>query len=242
MIVTLAAGLGSGLLGTLVKISHDRQAEVRRQALETSQEFAARAPQWFGSLNDAITARLNDFAAYAEESGAAYEAARASLRDARGSLHRLLVALPQGSNAALKAIAVVHCLAEAIGELRVWPPSEREDSQVFDDGSEPLSEEDEDSYNLEVDEEPIDGAKMWRDFAERALGEFIYESAGELRAGLGVQVRRIGRRVLGGATWPSRALDRRRGARAESQRQAESAEQLEAIAATRRQTRERTVE
>ena len=92
IIVTAATGLGSGALGTLLKISHDRQAEVRRQALAMSQEFAACAPQWLASIEAMIMARWNDSSSPPEESEPAYQAAVASVRDARASLGRLLVA------------------------------------------------------------------------------------------------------------------------------------------------------
>jgi hypothetical protein len=41
------------------------------------------------------------------------------------------------------------------------------------------------NFVAESEQEIILEAQMWRDFAEGALGEFIYESAGELRAGVG---------------------------------------------------------
>ena len=52
------------------------------------------------------------------------------LREARASLNRLLVALPQGSVAARKALFVIDSLEAAVEELCVWPPSERDDAQT----------------------------------------------------------------------------------------------------------------
>jgi hypothetical protein len=185
VVVTLLAGLGSGLLGTLVKISHDRQVEVRRQALAASQELAAAAPKWVESLNVALDARWDDAAVPAVISEPAYRAAVRSVRNARAALNRLLVALPQRSTAAVKAISVVNCLAEGVEELRVWPWSEREEAQECGADREGWTEEDEADFVAESEQEIILEAQMWRDFAEGALGEFIYESAGELRAGVG---------------------------------------------------------
>jgi hypothetical protein len=220
VIVTLLAGIGSGLLGTLVKISHDRQAEVRRQALIASQEFALLAPKWFAAVNEAITARSNDYAVPPEESEPVYQAAVASLRDAQGSLNRLLVALPQRSAAARKAIAVVEFLDAAVAEIDVWPLSEREEGQDIDDPPEDWTEEEEDSFQAEAADEPIAEATMWRGFAEQALGGFIYEAAGELRAGVGAELRRGGRKFVFVAKTPYRVVKQRRVARARRERDA----------------------
>jgi hypothetical protein len=206
VVVTLIAGIGSGLLGTLVRISHDRQAEVRHQALMASQEFASLVPQWIAILNEAVTARWNDAAVPPEESEPAYEAAVAAIRDARASLYRLLVALPQRSSAARSAITVVDCLAAAIEELRVWSWSEREEALDIGDPPEDWSAEDEADYQAEAEEELIAEAKMCCDLAERALGDFIFESAGELRAGLGAELQRARRRIVFVTKTPHRIL------------------------------------
>ena len=220
ILVTLSAGFGSGLLGTLVKISHDRQAEVRRHALTASQEFAARAPQWFASLDEAIGARWQDAAVPPEESEPAYEAAVASLGDARASLYRLLVALPQGSAAARKAVVVVECLEEGVEELRVWPWSEREEAQDVGDKPEGWTEEEEENFVEESEVEIILEAKMWREFGEGALGDFIYESACELRAGVIAALRRTPRLNLHLLEAPRRAVKKRRRERADRDRRA----------------------
>jgi hypothetical protein len=218
--VTLVAGLGSGLLGTFVKISHDRQVEVRRKAVEASQEFAAHAPQWFAALDVAIAARWGDSAVPPVESEPAYRAAVDTLGKARGSLNRLLVALPQRSTAAVKAISVVDCLDEGLEPLRVWPWSETSEAQETGDDPEGWSEEDEANFVAESEEELILEAKMWREFAEGALGEFIYESAGELRAGVAAAMRRLGHRVVHLSIAPQRMVKNRRREPAERVRRA----------------------
>jgi hypothetical protein len=220
VIVTLLAGLGSGLLGTLVKISHDRQAEVRRQALVASQDFASLVPKWIASLDVAIDARRNDAAVPPEESEPAYQAAVRSVRDARASLYRLLVALPQRSAAARSAVMVVDCLAEAVEELRVWPWSEREEAQDKGDPPEGWTEEEEANYQAESEAEPILEAQMWRRLAEGALGDFICESAGELRAGAGAELHRVGRKLVFIAKAPQRVVKQRQVVRTRRARDA----------------------
>lgn len=58
VVVGIVAGLGGGLVGTLVKVSEDRKAEVRREIIEATQDFAAMATEWFALASTISGMRL----------------------------------------------------------------------------------------------------------------------------------------------------------------------------------------
>jgi hypothetical protein len=217
VIVRVATGLGSGLAGTLVRVSHERTNEVRQRALETSQDFAAAASRWIVIVNEAINARWQH-GADTDSSDANYAAARAAVDEAQSAVSRLLVVLPQRSVAARSAIGVTSCLEEAIGELEIWPPGvyKHDPRTPGDDEEEPLSEDESAEYFHELEQEGMLEAKMWKELAESALGNFIYDSAGELRAGAGAVARRAWVRIVQRRRLWQRAL--RRGPRVSASR------------------------
>ena len=57
IVVTIVTGLGSGLIGTLVRVRHERGADLRRRSLEVVEEVAGRCDDWFQAVQVAIDVR-----------------------------------------------------------------------------------------------------------------------------------------------------------------------------------------
>ncbi len=103
ILVALLSGVGSGLLGTLVKLRHDRETETRGRVSAASQDFAAAGAEWLDRAHAAIKARADQSA----DDGPNYDAAVTSLKDARKLLARLLVVVGPDSPAGRAAVSLV---------------------------------------------------------------------------------------------------------------------------------------
>jgi len=186
IVVTLAAASGSGIVGTLVRVSYERHADLRRRALEATEAFASSAAGWL----DAVTAARDERWETGIEEGLPdpeYRAAAKALQEAQAKVHSLLVLVPVRSETAQKALSVVTALELAMAELQKWPPEPEEPGIEADEGSRDSEEEAVSKHEFDPIEEALDEAHgeatLWLDAGRSALGAFVEAASVELRRG-----------------------------------------------------------
>jgi hypothetical protein len=177
----IVIGLGSGVVGTVLstvlRISYERETELRQRGIQAADDFAVQGARIFAAVDEAITAR--DDSTPNEE--AAMDAARAVLRETEARVVRLQLLFGPDSPAAETAAGVVSCLFAAIGELREWPPDWGERMEVTPDMTpEELDEEGSRAYESAW-EDAIDEARMWEDFGLQTFHRFTREASEQLR-------------------------------------------------------------
>lgn len=211
IIVTVITGLGSGLIGTLVRVRHERGADLRRRSLEVVEEVASRCDDWFQAVQAAIDARWEGLQE-TDESDAAFKVAEEAVAGARRDVNRMHALLPRKSRTALHAYGMTACMEAALDPLRDWPP---------EDEVEDPAELDADWSGDERDYHPIftpmtealDEAKMWRTFGLQEFGRFIEVAPAELRGGFVPAVARLLRLPAKGSRKLRRAMRRRQDER-----------------------------
>jgi hypothetical protein len=192
ILVTLLAALGSGLIGTLARITHDRGAERRHHTMEALEAFSGSATEWFDAVNRAIDDRLQAGFSF-DAPQEAMRAAEMAMQDARRKANRLQVLVPWQSEIGRAASEVTMALETSIAELREWPP-------LVDDAddADPAAEDGEDERgNHEYDpwgeliEATIAEAMLWHEAGLQAFRKFTQVAAEELHRSL---VRDLSRR------------------------------------------------
>jgi hypothetical protein len=194
IIVTVVTGVGSGLIGTLVKVRHERGADLRRRSLEVVEEVAARCDDWFQAVQTAIDARWEGMQE-TDESDAAFKAAEEAIAQARRDVNRMHAVLPRKSRTALHARGMLGCLSEALEPLRDWPPDPDEVEDAAELDADWSGDEDDDYHPVFTPmSEEIDEARMWRSFGLQEFGRFIEVAPTELRGGFWPAVARCASR------------------------------------------------
>jgi hypothetical protein len=137
IVVAVASGLLSGLVGTVLTIRHGRRAAIHARALPAVEEFAVASGEWFARIGRAVRARYDD----EEQADELIADAMSLIGNARGAVNRIAILLGPEASVSREAALVVEGLNDALELVDAWPPE-------FSDGDkEYLAEQPDESRN-----------------------------------------------------------------------------------------------
>lgn len=199
VVIALGSGICGGLLGTLAKIADERGAEVRREIIRATQDFAALATDWFAAVDAAITQNEKNLGGSGELAGedddVELKAARAVIHQAGTRLDRLAVLVGPTSELVQAGAKTLDRVSRALDVLPDVPFTElmdidldEDERALLDEELGAMTEEERDDHTADVVGDLFDQRiALARALHRRALehwGQFASVASRELRRGL----------------------------------------------------------